>query len=107
MSERQKITVLAITEYEDGQGETRTRWRRIGAAFENDREDTPGGVGRNGGSITVLIDALPLSAFKDGELRLQLRVQDDDRNDRDRNDHTGSTSANHRGGSRGRDNQRR
>lgn len=100
MSERQKITVLAITEYEDGQGETKTRWRRIGSAFENDREPEPGGVGRNGGSITLLIDALPLAAFSGGELRLQLRVQDDDRNDRnDRRDD--------RGGDRGRSDNRR
>lgn len=80
MSER-KINVLAISEYEDGRGEKKTRWRRIGVAFENDREERPGGVGRNGGSITLLIDALPLDAFTGGELRLQLRADDDDNRD--------------------------
>lgn len=91
-----KINVLAMSEYEDSRGEKKTRWRRIGVAFENEREDTPGRVGRNGGSLTLLIDALPLSAFSGGELRLQLRADDDDDRSTD----------NDRGGDRGNRNRR-
>ena len=84
--DKPRINVLAISEYEDSRGDKKTRWRRIGVAFENDREETPGRVGRNGGSITLLIDALPLAAFSGGEIRLQLRADDDadDRKDNDR-----------------------
>lgn len=76
MAER-KIHALAITEYTDSRGDKKTRWRRIGVAFENDREDRPGGVGKRGGSITVHLDAVPLSWFGAEEARIQLRLEDD------------------------------
>lgn len=76
MSNDSKINVYALSEYTDRNGEDRTRWRKIGVAFENRDEQNPGEVGKGGGSINVILDSLPLDAFTRGEVRLQLRADD-------------------------------
>lgn len=77
MSSDDRIAVLAITEFKDARGNERTRWRKVGLAFENTRENTPGGVGlQHGGSITVHVDAIPLACLSAGSLKLQLRRDD-------------------------------
>ena len=48
--------VYAISEGKNGDKETKTRWVRVGVAFDN-----------SDGSINVLLDALPLTG------RLQIR----------------------------------
>lgn len=85
-----KIIAYTLSEYLDRDGKERTRWRRAGVAFENDREEQPGDVGKNGGSITVLLDAIPLDLFQKGELRIQLRADDEDRRDSRRDDRRGA-----------------
>lgn len=74
------MNAVAMIEYRDRDDKPATRWRRIGAAFEN-----------QDGSITVQLDAIPLQWLSVGEGRLQIRADDDDRGrssggDRNRND---------------------
>lgn len=72
------LTVSQPQEYTDSQGQTRTRWQRLGVAFKN----------RDGQSLTVVLNALPMP--QNGEVRLVVQPKQEQRQDHQNQDGVGS-----------------